>query len=119
MVSVVWPVIPPVEEAVADVLMLHFSDDEDAYNAAAAVVADPAVTVRRRRVLSGEWQDVKAALDELPEGSIIAWADEDGRCVALKCPAMTTRLEWFEAGHSRPSPSEGLARNGVPIEVLA
>ena len=116
--SVVWPVVPAVEAAVADVLMLHFADDEDAYNAAAAVVADPAIVVRRRRVIAGEWQAVAAALDELPAGTVILWQAESDRWVAIKDLSRMGDARWFEAGVQRPRSSESIARDGAPIEVL-
>lgn len=101
-----------VEDSVADVLMVHFADDQDAYNAAAAVVADPAITVRRRRVLSGEWRDVKAALDELPEGARIVIADGE---LAVKRHGDC----WSSTRSRNVEGSEGIARDNAPIEVLA
>lgn len=101
------------------VLMHHIADDQAAHTAAQAVVADPAITVRRRRVLSGEWPAVLADLDELPDGSIIVWNDEDDHCVAIKSVTAAGSLAWFEAGYQRPIAVETLAGHCVPFEVLA
>jgi hypothetical protein len=105
-----------VVDSVADVLMLHIADDEAAYNAAAAVVADTAITVRRRRVIAGEWPAVLADLDELPEGARIVIADGD---LAVKRRNVFGHLMWHSTRSSIPERSEDIARDNAPIEVLA
>jgi hypothetical protein len=71
------------------------------------------------RVLEGDWETVRDALDALPEGAVIKWADSDGCCVALKSSNAMGKSRWFEAGYSHPRASESIARDETPIEVIA
>lgn len=104
------------QELIADVLLTHLPDDDDAYTAADAILRDPALTVRRRVILSGEWRDVMAALDDLPEGTSIRWFGE-----YKSRPNLAVRVgkTWEMNGYQRPLKSENIARDNTPIEVLA
>lgn len=102
------------QELIADVL-IHHMDDDDAYTAADAIVRDPAVTVRPRRIISGEWRDVRDALDKLPEGARILIANGD---LAVKRTNVLGHPKWRTTRASVES-SETIARDNTPIEVIA
>lgn len=102
------------QELIADVLIPYFPDDDDAYTAADALQGDPAITVRPRVILSGEWPDVMEALDALPHLTTIRWQSHDGPTVAIK-----RHGKWIEAGYSVARRSESIARDNTPIEVIA
>jgi len=102
------------QELIADVLLPYFGDDETAYTAAAAITQDPALTVRPRRILSGEWRYVMAALDALPRLTVIKWQSHEGPTVAIN-----RHGRWIEAGYSVARTSESIARDNTPIKVIA
>lgn len=103
------------QELIADVLNRHFTDDEIAYNVACEIERDPALTVRPRVVISGEWRDVRDALDKLPEGTRIVIANGD---LAVKRDNVFGRPHWRTTRASVES-SETIARDNTPIEVIA
>ena len=106
------------QELIADVLIHHMNDD-DAYTAADALSRDPAITVRPRRIITGEWRDVETALDDLPRGTIIRWQEDVITYVAIKEINMGNGMRWYEAGYRQPRDSESIARDNTPIEVIA
>lgn len=69
------------------------------------------------RVLEGDWETVRDALDALPEGAQIRWRTGDSLHVALSIK-LGTGL-WQTTGWNRSSNSYSIARDGTPIEVIA
>lgn len=103
------------QELIADVLLHHMNDD-DAYTAADAILRDPALTIRPRRIITGEWRDVRDALDKLPEGTAIRWF---GEYKTRPNVAVRVGKTWEMNGYQRPLKSETIARDNTPIEVIA
>ncbi len=104
------------QELIADVLLPYFGDDEIAYTAADAIVRDPAITIRPRRIITGEWRDVRDALDKLPMGAQIRWTTGEPIHTAL---GINRGAYWNVTTHGGPLTSYNIARDNTPIEVLA
>ncbi|WP_143545302.1 hypothetical protein [Rhodococcus sp. 15-649-2-2] len=68
------------------------------------------------RVLEGDWETVRDALDALPEGAQIRWVTGIVEHVAL---AIRRGKYWAITGYSGPLTSESIARDETPIEVIA
>lgn len=103
------------QELIADVLLTHLPNDDDAYTAADALQRDPALTIRPRRIIQGEWRDVRDVLDTLPEGTRIVIANGD---LAVKRDNVFGHPKWRTTRASVES-SETIARDNTPIEVIA
>lgn len=72
------------------------------------------------RVLEGDWETVRDALDALPEGTQIRWRTGDPIHVslAIKIINVVGNTRW-SATDGRYMPSESIARDETPIEVIA
>lgn len=68
------------------------------------------------RVLEGDWETVRDALDALPEGAQIRWRTGIVEYLAL---AIRRGEYWAITGYSGPLTSESIARDETPIEVIA
>lgn len=68
------------------------------------------------RVLEGDWETVRDALDALPEGAQIRWTTGDPIQVAL---GIHRRARWDVTVYGGPLSSENIARDETPIEVIA
>ena len=104
------------QELIADVLLMHLPDDDDAYTAADAILRDPALTVRPRRILTGEWEAVRDTLEALPEGTQIRWTTGMNPRPEL---AIHRGHRWHCTNGSLPRTSHNIARDNTPIEVIA
>lgn len=68
------------------------------------------------RVLEGDWETVRDALDALPEGAQIRWTTGDPIHVAL---AIHRGAYWDATVYGGPLSSDNIARDETPIEVIA
>lgn len=68
------------------------------------------------RVLEGDWETVRDALDALPEGAQIRWTTGDPIHVAL---AIHRGVHWDATVYGGPLSSDNIARDETPIEVIA
>ncbi|WP_032402447.1 hypothetical protein [Rhodococcoides fascians] len=68
------------------------------------------------RVLEGDWETARDALDALPEGAQIRWRTGIVEHTAL---AIRRGRYWAITGYSGPLTSESIARDETPIEVIA
>ncbi|WP_155288346.1 hypothetical protein [Rhodococcoides fascians] len=68
------------------------------------------------RVLEGDWETVRDALDALPMGAQIRWTTGDPIHVAL---AIHRGAHWDVTVHGGPLSSDNIARDETPIEVIA
>lgn len=108
------------QELIADVLLTHLPNDDDAYTAADAILQDPAITVRPRRIITGEWRDVQAELDALPVGTQIRWSTGIDEHLALGIKsAIFSQPRWLTTDTAGYLTAENIARDNTPIEVLA
>lgn len=108
------------QELIADVLYRHFTDDEQAYQVACEIERDPAITIRPRRILSGEWRDVEAALNALPEGTQVRWQTGYPIRTALGIKSTVFRQpRWLTTDSAGYLTAENIARDNTPIEVIA
>ncbi|OZE04369.1 hypothetical protein CH249_25900 [Rhodococcus sp. 05-2255-3B1] len=73
------------------------------------------------RVLEGDWETVRDALDALPEGAQIRWTTGDPVHVALaiKYTNVLGNGRWDATGSGLLLRSETIARDETPIEVIA
>ncbi|OZE35666.1 MULTISPECIES: hypothetical protein [unclassified Rhodococcus (in: high G+C Gram-positive bacteria)] len=84
----------------------------------------PALIARVREleplVLEGDWETVRDALDALPEGAQIRWTTGDPIRISLavKIINVVGNTRW-SATDGRYIPSESIARDETPIEVIA
>ncbi|MBY4381827.1 hypothetical protein HQO24_10255 [Rhodococcus fascians] len=85
----------------------------------------PALVARVReltpRVLEGDWESVRDALDALPEGAQIRWRTgvEGGVALAIQRPSLLGIVAWQLTGYPGYISSESIARDETPIEVIA
>ena len=99
-------------------------NDDDAYTAADALSRDPAITIRPRVVLRGDlhgdWEQVRDALDALPEGAQIRWRTgiDAHPALAIKITNVMGKTHW-SATELGAITSESIARDNTPIEVIA
>lgn len=95
-------------------------DPADAEFIAHARTDIPALIARVRelepRVLEGDWETVRDALDALPMGAQIRWQTGDPIHVAL---AIHRGAHWDATVYGGPLSSENIARDETPIEVIA
>lgn len=103
-------------DLIAEHLYRAITDDETAYNVAAAITRDPQLSISRRVVISGEWRDVKDALEALPEGTRIDLAHGN---LGVKRRDVVGRMIWHTTRTAGYETSESIARDNTPIEVLA
>lgn len=68
------------------------------------------------RVLKGDWETVRDALDALPEGAQIRWTTGDPIHVAL---GINRGAYWNVTTPGGPLSSDNIARDETPIEVIA
>lgn len=110
------------QELIADVLLSHLPNDDDAYTAADAILRDPGVTVRKRNVINrGESRDVAAALDALPIGTQIRWRATGPQALptlGIKIENIMGHQLWSTTGLGNLK-SIHIAFDNTPIEVLA
>lgn len=109
------------QELIADVLLTHLPNDDDAYTAADAILRDPALTVRKRNVTSwSEWEETRDALEALPEGTQIRWRTgiDAHPALAIKVTNVMGKTHW-SATELGAITSESIARDNTPIEVIA
>lgn len=73
------------------------------------------------RVLEGDWETVRDALDALPEGAQIRWRTGDPIHVALAIKIFNVKGEtrWSTTDSIGYVSSENVARDETPIEVIA
>jgi hypothetical protein len=73
------------------------------------------------RVLEGDWETVRDALDALPEGAQIRWRTGDPIHVALaiKYANVMGKGRWDTTGFGLLLSSDNIARDETPIEVIA
>lgn len=108
------------QELIADVLLTHLPNDDDAYTAADALMRDPALTVRPRVILTGEWETVRDQLERLPEGTQIRWRTGHDEHLSLAIKIASFReLRWASTDSARLLNATNIARDNTPIEVIA
>lgn len=80
----------------------------------------PALVFRLRelepRVLEGDWETVRTALDALPEGAQIRWRTGMANRPEL---AIHRGHHWHSTNGPQPIDSDNIARDETPIEVIA
>lgn len=74
------------------------------------------VAVLEPRVLEGDWETVRDALDALPEGAQIRWRTGMANRPEL---AIHRGDYWHSTNGPRPIDSDNIARDETPIEVIA
>lgn len=79
-------------------------------------LAEHGYRVTEPRVLEGDWETVRDALDALPEGAQIRWRTGDPIHVAL---AIHRGAHWDATVYGGPLSSDNIARDETPIEVIA
>ncbi len=113
------------QELIADVLLMHLPSDDvpsddDAYTAADAILRDPALTIRPRVILTGEWETVRDQLERLPEGTQIRWRTGHDEHLSLAIKIASFReLRWASTDSARLLNATNIARDNTPIEILA
>lgn len=68
------------------------------------------------RVLEGDWETVRDALDALPEGAQIRWRTGMANRPEL---AIHRGHYWHSTNGPQPIDSDNIARDETPIEVIA
>ena len=79
------------------------------------------MTAFKPRVLEGDWETVRDALDALPEGAQIRWRANGPRALptlAIKITNVIGHAWWWTTGLGNLR-AENIARDETPIEVIA
>lgn len=107
------------QELIADVLLTHLPNDDDAYTAADAILRDPALTIRPRRIIWGDhWETIRDALDALPNNTQIRWGTKATTTLGIKVVNVMGQTRWATTSYGNTK-SETIARDNTPIEVIA